>query len=131
MGPRSLSALWVGWLVVELWLASWGQPYQGATAPEAYSGMRPTIAHLLATTRTAGPAAGDLTTLTALAGEGRVLSLSNLTWDPGDLARLQERYSARLSDEAVYDLVVATKLKEVLAPNQPMRWRLPTPRPPE
>lgn len=100
--------LMAGFLLVELWLASWGLGYQGATAAEAYTGMRTTVAHLL--------------TMQEEEGSGRVLSQSGLTWDPGDLARLQGRYAEQLDDEAIYDLVVATKLKEVLAPNQPMRW---------
>lgn len=99
-------------LLLELWLGSWGLGYQGATAAEAYTGMRPTVAHLL--------------TMQGEAGGGRVLSRSGLTWDPGDLARLEGRYAGQLSEEAIYELVVATKLKEVLAPNQPMRWGIPS-----
>ncbi|HYN87775.1 MAG TPA: hypothetical protein VER55_04570, partial [Ardenticatenaceae bacterium] len=43
---------------------------------------------------------------------------------PGDLADLNARHAAVLGQEAIYDFVVATKLKEVLAPNQPLRWGL-------
>jgi hypothetical protein len=98
-----------GLLVGELWLASAQLDLNKATAPEAYSSLRPAPAHLL--------------TQQPLAGQTRFLSLSNLTWDPGDLAEIQARHP-QLGPEASYDLVVATKLKEVLAPNQPMRWGL-------
>jgi hypothetical protein len=123
-------------LLIELWLGSWGLGYQGATAAEAHTGMRTTVAHLLTMTSPSNPfpMAENTDTETPLAdfgllgqGDGgRVLSRSGLTWDPGDLARLEGRYADQLSDEAIYDLVVATKLKEVLAPNQPMRWGIPS-----
>lgn len=99
-------------VVVELWVAGRGQLYQSATAPEAYSGLRPAPAHLIAAREPLGG--------------GRLLSLSDLTWDPGDLAALETRHAGALGETAVYDLVISTKLKEVLAPNQPMRWGLTT-----
>lgn len=110
-------------LLLELWLASWGLGYQGATAAEAYTGMRTTIAHLL--TRTSPPDSLSIVEGGSV-GSGRVLSRSGLTWDPGDLGRLEQRYAGQLSEDAIYELVVATKLKEVLAPNQPLRWGIPS-----
>src|SRR5690606_37303102 len=99
-------------LVGELFLASGGLDYNKATAPEAYSALRPAPAHLLA--------------VQPPRGQPRLLARSNLTWDPGDLADLESRHAGLLGPEAIYDLVVATKLKEVLAPNQPLRWGLST-----
>ncbi|HEX8681937.1 MAG TPA: hypothetical protein VF707_06465, partial [Ardenticatenaceae bacterium] len=114
--PRALPvpypALVVALLLAELWAASWGLDYQKATAPEAYSGLRPAPAHLL--------------TVQPEVGAPRLLSLSDLTWDPGDLSALQARHAGLLGEEAIYDSIVVTKLKEVLAPNQPMRWNLQT-----
>ncbi|MCZ7575097.1 MAG: YfhO family protein [Ardenticatenaceae bacterium] len=96
----------------ELFAASRGLDYNKPTAPEAYTGLRPAPAHLL--------------TVQPPAGQPRLLSRSDLTWDPGDLAELEARHAGVLGPEAAYDLVVATKLKEVLAPNQPLRWGLST-----
>ncbi len=123
--PRWFSVLRVllpAFLLFELWSASWGLDYQGATAAEAYTGMRTTIAHLLTVTH---PRTSPSATAEGATGGGRVLSRSGLTWDPGDLGRLEARYTDQLGDDAIYELVVATKLKEVLAPNQPLRWGIP------
>jgi len=54
----------------------------------------------------------------------RFLSMSDIEYDPGDLADLQTLYEGVLSDDAIYDLIVATKWKEVLAYNLPLRYRL-------
>ncbi|MDQ4077834.1 MAG: hypothetical protein M3220_16500, partial [Chloroflexota bacterium] len=110
--PVPYGAVVVGLMLLELWVAAWGLDYQEATAPEAYEGLRPVPAHLI--------------TVQPELGVPRLLSLSDLTWDPGDLAALEARYAGLLGEEAIYDFVVAMKLKEVLAPNQPMRWDLLT-----
>ncbi|NOZ05409.1 MAG: YfhO family protein [Chloroflexi bacterium] len=99
--------LWVAAIAVELFWARQPLAYMRPTAPEAYSDLRPSIAHL----RTAP-------------GLFRMLSLSALTWDPGDLADMRTIWGASLSDQEMYDLVVATKQKEILAPNLPMRYGL-------
>lgn len=123
-GMASAASLWAlprlrpGWrlpllavlLAGELLLASRQLDLNKATAPEAYAALRPAPAHLLAQRPPAG--------------QPRLLSLSGLTWDPGDLVELSARHADLLGPEAAYDLVVATKLKEVLAPNQPLRWGL-------
>ncbi len=110
--PISYPTFVVVLMLFELWLGASAQDYQQATAPEAYNGLRPAPAHLM----TAKP----------VVGAARILSLSNLTWDPGDLKALQERHATLLDEKPIYDLVVVTKLKEVLAPNQPMRWGIQT-----
>jgi len=110
--PISYPTFVIFLLLIELWFGASSQDYQQATAPEAYNGLRPAPAHLM----TAQPKVGA----------ARILSLSNLTWDPGDLKALQERHASLLAEKPIYDLVVVTKLKEVLAPNQPMRWGIQT-----
>jgi hypothetical protein len=96
-------------LVVELFVAGRKLAYNQPTAPAAFDSMRTAPAHLLADE----------------AGEPfRFLSMSDILYDPGDLADLQAMYDVQLSDKAIYDLIVATKMKEVLAYNLPMHYRL-------
>ncbi len=97
-------------VVGELFAASRGLAYNHPTAPEAYSSLRTAPAHLLAV--------GQPT--------DRVLSISGLTFDPGDLAEIQQIFGHQLPPQAVYDYVVATKLKEILAPNLPLMYQIPS-----
>ncbi|MEJ2211016.1 MAG: hypothetical protein P8129_18535, partial [Anaerolineae bacterium] len=96
-------------LVLELFLAGRRLAHNRATAPAAYDSMRSATAHLLAD-RSGEPF--------------RFLSMSDVEYDPGDLADLQAMYRDCLSEDEVYDLVVATKRKEVLAYNLPLTYRL-------
>lgn len=103
-----LSAL----VVMELVVSARTLPRARATAPQAYTFLRPATAHLLA------------------AGEGdrppdRFLSLSALSFDPGDLAEMRIIYGPQLSGEALYDLAVAAKHREVLSPNLPLAFGVP------
>ena len=50
--------------------------------------------------------------------------MSDILYDPGDMGDLQAMYGPQLSEEAIYDLIVTTKMKEVLAFNLPLRYRL-------
>jgi hypothetical protein len=50
--------------------------------------------------------------------------MSDIGYDPGDLADLLALYDPQLPESARYDLVVATKMKEVLAFNLPLLYRL-------
>jgi hypothetical protein len=96
-------------LGIELFAAGQRLAYNNPTAPVAFDSLRTAPAHLLAD------------------GSGqpfRFLSMSDLTYDPGDLGDLQAMYQADLSEPAIYDLIVATKMKEVLAYNLPLRYRL-------
>jgi len=112
-GPRAavlaLSVLLTG----ELFLASRALPRARATAPQAFTSMRPAIAHLLAS-----DPEGD-------GPQGRFLSMSDITFDPGDLSMIETIYGPQLSDEALYDLIIATKQKEVLSPNLPLAFDVP------
>jgi len=99
-------------VVLELTLSARTLPRAHATAPQAYTSLRPAAAHLLA------------------AGEGkqppdRFLSLSRLVFDPGDLPELRLLYGPQISSAAVYDLVVSAKHREVLSPNLPLAFEIP------
>jgi hypothetical protein len=100
-------------LVVELFAASFTLPHSRATAPQAFTSLRPAIAHLLA----AGAGGGD--------PPARFLSMSDITFDPGDLPEIHVIYGPQLSANALYDVVVAAKHKEVLSPNLPLAFGLP------
>ena len=101
--PALLSAV----LVAELWLA--GQPlrHNHPTAPEAYTLLRPAIAHLKTDP-----------------GPHRFLSLSGIVYDPGDLAEMRAMLGDQLPERAVYDYIVAAKQKEVLFYNLPLVYGL-------
>jgi hypothetical protein len=100
-------------LVIELFIAGRKLAYNNPTAPAAFDSMRTAPAHLLA------DAVHE-----SLGEPFRFLSMSDLRYDPGDLADLQAMYGDQLPEEAIYDLIVATKMKEVLAYNLPLRYRL-------
>ena len=118
--------LWVGWrwprpavvglialVLVELWLAGRALPFALATAPAAGS-LRNAPAALLAATA-AQPSAG----------RDRFLSMSDIRYDPGDLAELRALQADRLSADAVERFVRAAKWTEVIAPNLSIPLRLP------
>jgi hypothetical protein len=102
-------------LIIELFWAAQSLNYNTPTAPQAYYSLRNATAFLLAVdppTGNAGPP------------PGRFLSLSGITYDPGDLHDLERVYGDSLSARALYNLIVATKEKEVLFFNLPMLYRL-------
>jgi hypothetical protein len=94
-------------LCVELFVASRGLRYNQPTAPEAFSFLRPSIAHLKTDP--------DLF---------RFLSLSGIVYDPGDLAEITTIFADQLPEKAIYDYVVAAKEKEVLFYNLPLLYGL-------
>lgn len=96
-------------LVLEMFLAGQRLAYNNPTAPAAFDSMRTAPSHLLADDA---------------AEPFRFLSMSDIRYDPGDLGDLQAMYEGYLPPAAIYDLVVATKMKEVLAYNLPLRYRL-------
>jgi len=108
---RRLALSW-GLLIVvllELLIGSRKLAYNQPTAPAAYDSLRTATSHLLADD----------------SGQPfRFLSMSDISYDPGDLADLQAMYGDCLSEQALYDLIVATKMKEVLAFNLPLRYRI-------
>jgi hypothetical protein len=94
-------------MCVELFVASQALRYNWPTAPEAFSFLRPSIAHLKTDS-----------------GLGRFLSLSGIVYDPGDLAEMQSIFAGQLPEKAIYDYVVAAKEKEVLSYNLPLLYGL-------
>jgi hypothetical protein len=112
-----ITSLFVAALIIELLLASQFQPYSRAADRQSFTSLRPSVAHLLANTLTPYPLP---------VGEGRVLALSSLFFDPGDKTEQEMIYSRQLSDDEVYDRIIASKHKEVLSPNLPLFNRLPS-----
>ncbi len=113
---RGLRAATVGLLLLltgELLLAGRALPQTRATAPQAFTSLRPAIAHLLASE---SPSA---------APRGRFLSMSDTTFDPGDLSLIKSIFGPQLSDQQLYDYVVSTKQKEILSPNLPLAFDVP------
>jgi hypothetical protein len=106
--PRLTAMGLLALLVVELFAASTSLPHDRATAYQAFTSLRPAIAHLLSTSE----------------GE-RFLSMSDITFDPGDLGEIEAAYGPQLPDDALYDYVIAAKHKEVLSPNLPLAFGVP------
>ncbi len=101
-------------LLAELFMASRVLPYNLLVLPESYHAQRFTISQLLAYGAQQTP-------------PGRVLSISDLLFDPGDRAALERRYQQHgFSDLAVRISHIATKLKEIAAPNLPLIWGIPS-----
>ena len=102
---------------LELGLAARSLPVLATlTAPEAYASARPALTQLLidpARTSVSGPP------------PGRVLSMSALQFDPGDLGELRALFAPQLSSAGLETLIVATKHKEVLSPNLALTWGVP------
>lgn len=98
---------------LELFVASRPLAYNHPTFPEAYFGIRPAMTQLLAARSESTP-------------PGRFLSMSALRFNPGDLDELLSAWNGQLPPDAVYEAVVAIKAKEVLSPNLPLAWRIPS-----
>ncbi|MGC8878081.1 MAG: YfhO family protein, partial [Anaerolineae bacterium] len=101
--PTVLTAILVG----ELFLSGQSLRHNHPTAPEAYTLLRPSIAHLKTDP-----------------GVHRFLSLSGIVYDPGDLAEMRAMLGDQLPERSVYDYVVAAKQKEVLFYNLPLLYGL-------
>ncbi len=119
LAPVAIAALLLLPLAAELLLAARALPHTQTTAPEAVYDLRTAPAHLLTDPlRAIDPAAA-----------GRFLSMSTLTFDPGDMDDyyriFAEGEGATLDDKAFEQLVIAQKSQEILAPNLPMFWRVP------
>lgn len=89
--------------------ASRDLPYNNLTTPEAFFDLRPSTSRLLSE----GGEPPD-----------RMLSLSNIFFDPGDQAEIDTVYAGQLSEQARYDYTIAVKQKEINAPNLPMIYGL-------
>jgi len=116
VGRRRPRPALVGLIVLalaELWLAGRALPFALATAPDA-GALRNAPAALLAATADQPPA-----------GRDRFLSMSDIRYDPGDLAELRALQADRLPADAVERLVRAAKWTEIVAPNLAISLRLP------
>ena len=101
-------------LLVEIGLASSGQAFNLLVPRDTYSAPRFTAAQI-------GALIEDQLPL------GRMLSISEAVFDPGDLAALRRRYAQiGMSEAAVQFALTDIKLQEVLAPNLPLAWGIPT-----
>ncbi|MBN1994001.1 MAG: YfhO family protein [Anaerolineae bacterium] len=98
-------------LIVELFCSAQTLSYNHPTAPQAYHSMRNSVAFLRSVAANATP-------------PDRFLSLSGIAYDPGDARELAQIYGPSLSDKALYNLIVATKQKEVLFFNLPLVYGL-------
>ncbi|MFN2161440.1 MAG: YfhO family protein [Candidatus Promineifilaceae bacterium] len=102
-----------GLLIVGLmagFFASRTLPYNNLTTPEAYFDLRPSTSRILAEESQEPP--------------DRLLSLSDIFFDPGDQAEIDSIYAGQLSEQARFDYTVAIKQKEINAPNLPMIYNL-------
>ncbi len=155
--PRVATVGLLALLMGELFLASRALPRARATAPQAFTSMRPAVAHLLASEGPEAAARGSWAcreqrgSLAAPQGRrghrpspnpsqgegnlgrraisprhlGRFLSMSDTTFDPGDLSLIEGIYGPQLSNDQLYDFIVATKQKELLSPNLPLAFGVP------
>jgi hypothetical protein len=100
-------------LLAELFGATSTLPHSRATAYQAFTSLRPAVAHMLASDSSAG------------SPRSRFLSMSDITFDPGDLGEIEVIYGPQLSERALYDYTIAAKHKEVLSPNMPLAFAIP------
>ncbi len=114
-GPRVTVPLLTLAITLELYAASYALPIQHPTAPQSLNSWRTAPARIASEM---GPE--------PQASACRALSLSPITWDPGDLEDLRRIYGPYLDNWAFTDLVNATKAKEVIAPNLGMIFDIPS-----
>ena len=117
---RTAGVLLLALLALDLLAAARALPHTQPTAPQAVYDVRTASAHLLTEPRRAlHPAAA-----------GRLLSISEITFDPGDMPDWRRilRGGARpqLSEAAFTEFIIALKSQEILAPNLSLLWRIPT-----
>ncbi|HEY3340569.1 MAG TPA: hypothetical protein VGK81_01070, partial [Anaerolineae bacterium] len=116
---RYAAPLFGGLLCAELLVASQFQPYARASDEQALTDLRPATADLLAGQQLASASQGTN-------ASQRVLALSGLFFDPGDLQEQKLIYGSQLSADELYERIIAAKQKEVLSPNLSLYYRLPS-----
>ncbi len=110
---KAKSAL-IGILIaVELFMASRVLPLNRLTTPETYFSLRPAMLQMVSANENE-------------VVPGRFLSMSQLQFDPGDIGELKSIWEGTLPDDPLFDALVATKAKEVLSPNLPLVWQVPS-----
>jgi hypothetical protein len=101
-------------VVVECFAASFIMPYHDLAPRDVYSSQRFTVSQLQAYQQ-------DQTPL------GRIFSISNLYFDPGDKATLEARFRrAGMDENAIQIAFTAIKKQEVIASNLPLTWGIPS-----
>lgn len=100
-------------VVGELFAAGCSLAYNYPTALQAFSSLRTAPTHLLAAEQGKHP-------------RPRFLSISEMPYDPGDLDQMHRIFEGQLPSESIYDLVVTAKQKEILAPNLPLLYKIPS-----
>ncbi len=97
-------------LLIELFIASLVLPYNQLVTPDTAADPRLTVYQLNVLQ------AGEI-------APGRVLSISELEWDPYDLHAITARYQAAgFSEIALHTALTAVKLQETLSHNLPAFW---------
>ncbi len=107
-------------MALELLLAARSLPHTHPTAPLAVYDMRTAPAHLLT-----DPARSEI----GPGAAGRFLSMSEIAFDPGDMAdyqRILVDETGQLDQAAFDQLIVALKAQEILAPNLALLRRIPS-----
>ncbi len=103
-----------GLALLELFFASGVLAYNEVVPRDSLESHRFTVSQLLAYNEDATP-------------PGRVLSISQLLFDPGDLGALTARYqTGGISSLATRIALVDTKMRETLAANLPLLWGIPS-----
>ena len=125
---RWLSVLVPLGLVTELLVASQFQPYSRAADAQALTDLRPSTAHLLAQQQLASVKrqTSNVNGQWSMVNSNRILALSGLFFDPGDMPEQRLIYTHTLSADELYDRIIATKHKEILSPNLSLFYRLPS-----
>lgn len=110
--PRLLAAA----TLIELLLASQVLPYNDLSSPEVFNRPRFPAQQLLAYQQE-----------TNTPVSGRLLSISQLLFDPGDRDALAARFAASgMSEDAIHTAFTAIKMQDTLAANLPMLYGLPS-----
>lgn len=114
------------WLLLPLiaGLLFWGtrsHPYNNLTTPEAYFGLRPPLARLMAANSCSEHVEPQAVCPTP---PDRFLSLSDIFFDVGDQVEIDTIYGDQLSAAAQYDYTIAIKQKEIIGPNLPLAFGL-------
>ncbi len=119
--PARLAGALLILCIAALFGGSRSLPYHAnPTTPEAFSDIRPAMARLQAFAHCAIPHQP------CHSPPGRMLSLSDIFFDPGDMGEIETIYAGILSETAAFDYTVAIKQKEIVAPNLPLVAGIPS-----
>lgn len=117
-------------VVGELYFASRVMPYNDLVDRDTYDGRRFSSYQIDAYNECDAVSATEADSATQVddtCPRGRVLSISSAFFDPGDKTALEARYDALgMSERAKRYGLTNTKLRELLAPNLPLLWDIPT-----